>query len=660
MKKSLLKILVITLFITGTVFGQQYILKWANYDVIDRANDVTRGLVYNPYSDHVLVATRFGGNRVVKLDPETGYIIGMLDTTDTGFEGGTYPLNLVDIADDGTIYVCNLSVPSNDPNDRFRIYRYTDESAAPELVFDDALDGNRYGDSFAVEGKGDNTWFYTSGYQNDKMAVLKIGTRGIALDHYIELPSINSARHGISPVSPGGNLWINGAGDSYPPVRLISNDGNIIATVPDSIIAAGGTGTVHHVNLGSFNLVFAVNVFLTNAVRAGRYYEDELGTITFDYFGDNSDSLMLGYQGNELVNNQNGSSALSYDSTRHVLYALNGVNSVAALDLNGLLRIATPRDQGAATIQIDGKKKEYFHYDHVGTSQDRDLYLTWGSNAVYFGITGHTLQDATLQNQLFLAFDLDPDGDGGSSVPPSDAGGVSALPFKADVVVHLEPWDNFDYTTGWVYTWNGSEWVVGSSIDGFDIGYGAMAWVGGETDTTLTEVAVAFNSAGLGEDFTNIRMMTYSAEAGSDGAILCAFPDVNPTETGAAFTAYYEADSLGSGMYAANPEDLRIVNTGVGIQPGTSLPSTAILHKNYPNPFNPKTVIPFTLREKARVELKIFDLRGQEVHTLADEVLEAGTYTRILNGEGLASGVYFYQLRVNHTAISTQKMVYLK
>jgi hypothetical protein len=296
----------------------------------------------------------------------------------------------------------------------------------------------------------------------------------------------------------------------------------------------------------------------------------------------------------------------------------------------------------------------------VGTSQGRDLYLTWGSNAVYFGMTGHTLQDATLKNQLFLAFDLDPDGDGGSSVPPSDAGGVNALPFKADVVVHLEPWDNFDYTTGWVYSWNGSDWVVGSSIDGFDIGYGAMAWVGGETDTTLTEVAVAFNSAGLGEDFTKIRMMTYSAEAGSDGAILCAFPDVNPTETGATFTAYYEADSLGSGMYAANPEDLRIVNTGVGIQPGTSLPATAILHKNYPNPFNPKTVIPFTLREKARVELKIFDLRGQEVQTLADEVLEAGTYTRTLNGEGLASGVYFYQLRVNHAAISTQKMVYLK
>ncbi|MDD3806727.1 MAG: hypothetical protein PHE86_01650, partial [Candidatus Marinimicrobia bacterium] len=385
MKHIKRKSLIIMLLITGTLFGQEYLLKWANYDVIDRGNDVTRGLVYNPYSDHVLVATRFGGSRVVTLDPETGYVVGMLDTTETGFKGGTYTINLVDVADDGTIYVCNLSAPQVNANDRFRIYCYTDEQAAPELVFDDVLDGNRYGDSFAVIGKGDNTWFYTSGYQNDKMAVLKKGPQGITLDHYIGLPSINSARHGISPVSPGGNLWINGAGDSYPPVRLISNDGIILATVPDTIIAAGGTGTVHHVNLGSFNLIFAVNVFLSNTIRAARYFEDELGTITFDYFGENSDSLLLGYQGHELINNQNGSSALSYDSTRHVLYSLCGLNSVAALDLNGLLRVATPRDQGITAIQIDGKKKEYFHYDYVGTSHDRDMYLTWGSNAVYFG-----------------------------------------------------------------------------------------------------------------------------------------------------------------------------------------------------------------------------------------------------------------------------------
>jgi len=461
------------------------------------------------------------------------------------------------------------------------------------------------------------------------------------------------------PVEPGGNLWINGAGDSFPPARLISNDGNIIATVPDSIISPGGSATVHHVNLGSFKLVFVVNVFLTNAVKAARYYEDELGTVTFGYFGDNSDSLLLGYMGTELVNNQNGSSALSYDPSRHVLYVLNGVNSIAALDLNGLLQIATPRDQGAARIQIDGKKKEYFYYDHVGSSNNRDLYMTWGTGAIYFGITGTTLYDQTLTNQLFFAFDLDPDTENGSTTPPSDAGGISALPFNADVVVHLEPWDEVDYTTGWIYKWDGSNWAV-SDIDGFDIGYGAMAWVGGHEDTTLTEVAVAFNSAGLGEDFTRIRMMVYSAESGNNGEILCAFPDVNNLETGRAFTAYFEADSLGKNMYPNNPNMVRIINTGVGIHDTPYHPSEFVLYPNYPNPFNPKTDIMFTLESGAFTQIKVYDIRGKEIHTVVNDRLEAGSYTRSFDGSGLASGVYFYRLFTDGSPAGIGKMVLLK
>ncbi len=654
-KKTIFTLLLFTIML----YSGQYSLKWANYDLIDRSNDVTRSLAYNPHTDHVLVATRFGGARVAVLDAEYGYIIGMLDTTDTGFSGGIYPLNHVAVADDGTIYVCNLSVPQASAGDKFRIYRYTDEQAAPELVFDNELDGLRFGDSFAVSGEGENTWFYTSGYQNDKMAVLKMGSRGIALDHYIDLPSVNSARQGISPVEPGGNLWINGAGDSYPPPRLITNEGNIIASVPDSIISPGGSATVLHVNLGTFNMVFVVNVFLTNAVKAARYYEDELGTVTFGYFGDNSDSLLLGYMGTELVNNQNGSSSLSYDPTRHVLYVLNGVNSIAALDLNGLLQVATPRDQGAARIQIDGKKKEYFHYDHVGSSNGRDLYMTWGTGALYFGVTGTTLFDQTLTNQLFLVFDLDPDTENGSKTPPSDAGGISALPFNADVVVHLEPWDEVDYTTGWVYKWNGNAWDV-SDIDGFDIGYGAMAWVGGHEDTTLTEVAVAFNSAGLGEEFTGIRMLVYSAESGNNGNILCAFPDVNSLEAGGVFSAYFEADSLGKNMYPNNPNMVRIINTGVGIQDKLHYPSRYTLYPNFPNPFNPKTNITFTLNQDAYTELKVYDIRGNEVRVMVNDRLDAGNYTRSFDGSGLSSGVYFYRLFMDGMPSGIGKMVLLK
>jgi hypothetical protein len=188
-----------------------------------------------------------------------------------------------------------------------------------------------------------------------------------------------------------------------------------------------------------------------------------------------------------------------------------------------------------------------------------------------------------------------------------------------------------------------------------------MAWVGGETDTTLTEVAVAFNNAGLGEDFTNIRMMAYSAEAGSDGAILCAFPDVNPTETGAAFTAYYEADSLGSGMLPNNPDYLRVVNSAVSVNPaGKTMPGQFILSQNYPNPFNPKTEIILTLGEKVHVDVSVFDLRGQLVKTLTHGILNQGNHTIQFEDKNLSSGVYLYRLNINGKGIDTKKMVYLK
>lgn len=70
----------------------------------------------------------------------------------------------------------------------------------------------------------------------------------------------------------------------------------------------------------------------------------------------------------------------------------------------------------------------------------------------------------------------------------------------------------------------------------------------------------------------------------------------------------------------------------------------------YPNPFNPTTVIPFTLNESARVTLSVFDVMGRNVATLfTAEHMEAGTHNILFDGSDLSSGVYFYQLKVDNT-----------
>jgi len=88
------------------------------------------------------------------------------------------------------------------------------------------------------------------------------------------------------------------------------------------------------------------------------------------------------------------------------------------------------------------------------------------------------------------------------------------------------------------------------------------------------------------------------------------------------------------------------------------------LYQNYPNPFNPTTRIEFQLPEQNLVSLKIYNIRGQEVKTLVDQVMEAGYHAVIWNGRdnngcAVTSGVYYYRMATeSHTEM--KKMVLLR
>ncbi len=87
------------------------------------------------------------------------------------------------------------------------------------------------------------------------------------------------------------------------------------------------------------------------------------------------------------------------------------------------------------------------------------------------------------------------------------------------------------------------------------------------------------------------------------------------------------------------------------------------LYQNFPNPFNSATIIWFDLESKRFVNLKIFDVLGNEVATLVNEYRPAGTYEIEFNPESSikhpASGVYLYRLQVGDF-VETKKMIYLK
>lgn len=98
----------------------------------------------------------------------------------------------------------------------------------------------------------------------------------------------------------------------------------------------------------------------------------------------------------------------------------------------------------------------------------------------------------------------------------------------------------------------------------------------------------------------------------------------------------------------------------VNIPELSTTPAKFELIGNYPNPFNPSTVIKFNLAEASKVSLKIYNSLGQLVDVLVNnESLEAGRYEKLFDASKLTSGVYFYKLETPNY-VSIKKMVLIK
>jgi hypothetical protein len=88
-------------------------------------------------------------------------------------------------------------------------------------------------------------------------------------------------------------------------------------------------------------------------------------------------------------------------------------------------------------------------------------------------------------------------------------------------------------------------------------------------------------------------------------------------------------------------------------------PDAFKLNQSYPNPFNPASTFTFSIPQTANVRLSIYNVLGQEVATVVNETLNAGSYSRTFNAAGLASGAYFYRLTAGENT-ETKRMLLLK
>jgi photosystem II stability/assembly factor-like uncharacterized protein len=89
------------------------------------------------------------------------------------------------------------------------------------------------------------------------------------------------------------------------------------------------------------------------------------------------------------------------------------------------------------------------------------------------------------------------------------------------------------------------------------------------------------------------------------------------------------------------------------------IPSAFYLGQNYPNPFNPTTKIKFAIPKSSFVNLKVYDVLGNEIATLLNEEKPAGLYKIDFDASGLSSGVYFYKL-ISGGFVETKKMILIR
>jgi len=129
----------------------------------------------------------------------------------------------------------------------------------------------------------------------------------------------------------------------------------------------------------------------------------------------------------------------------------------------------------------------------------------------------------------------------------------------------------------------------------------------------------------------------------------------------------YTDGSVGAGVYYYRlrqmdldgaqqfSEAVKVTSLG-GANP---LPTEFALKQNYPNPFNPTTMIEFDLPKDAHVKIEVYNILGQKMATLLDEVRTAGVQHIAFNGASYASGVYLFRMSAGDKSFM-RKMTLLK
>ena len=183
------------------------------------------------------------------------------------------------------------------------------------------------------------------------------------------------------------------------------------------------------------------------------------------------------------------------------------------------------------------------------------------------------------------------------------------------------------------------------------------SWVYGYTRPYLNQNGIALENFSGSPATANITLVgaggsanVYFAGGAVDGKTYYMNDVYNDSSSAISFTGgslIFSATlpAYGSAVYILSDSLMKLsVPTAVRSVEG-KVPDHFILEQNYPNPFNPVTIISYQLPKTSRLTLKVYDVLGRVVATLAEGNQNAGTHEVAFDGSRLSSGVYFYRLQ---------------
>lgn len=193
-------------------------------------------------------------------------------------------------------------------------------------------------------------------------------------------------------------------------------------------------------------------------------------------------------------------------------------------------------------------------------------------------------------------------------------------------------------------------------------------YTGDIPDLSYSQVIDTFQSGGWNYIWDNVSAVPYLQDTGHTRLI--SFDDTMSVRMK---TEYFFSKNLGGIMVWALDQDMinnsqpllesigsTIRNHTTGIENVRPTPPIVFnLYDNYPNPFNPSTIIKFSLSENSAVKLIVYDVLGREIKALLNGILSAGTHSVTFDGSNIPSGIYLYILSAGRESMS-KKMILLK